>query len=114
MKVAIIGSRNLMIEDLGEYIPSECTEIISGGAKGIDSCAAEYARENNYILTEFLPQYDKYGRKAPIVRNYEIVAYSELVVAFWDGRSRGTRSVISYCKKTGKPYNVIIMKKEAY
>ena len=40
MKIAVIGSRNLIVENLEEYLPADCTEIVSGGAKGIDECAA--------------------------------------------------------------------------
>ena len=42
MKVAVIGSRNLTVENLGQYLPEETTEIVSGGAKGVDTCAREY------------------------------------------------------------------------
>lgn len=55
MKIAIIGSRNLIIDHLEDYIPKECTEIVSGGAKGIDACAAAYAQKNGLLLTEFSP-----------------------------------------------------------
>ena len=64
MKVAVIGSRNLTIEDLGQYLPEETTEIVSGGAKGVDTCAREYALANGLKLTEFLPEYNRYGRGA--------------------------------------------------
>ena len=57
MKVAIIGSRQLEIENLSEYIPLTTTEIVSGGAKGIDTCAKKYAISANIKLTEFLPYY---------------------------------------------------------
>ena len=55
MKVAVIGSRNLTVENLGQYLPEETTEIVSGGAKGMDTCAREYAIANGLKLTEFLP-----------------------------------------------------------
>lgn len=45
MKVAIIGSRTLRIENLGDYLPENVTEIISGGAVGVDTCAREYAKK---------------------------------------------------------------------
>ena len=61
LKIAIIGSRNLTVNNLEKYLPQGVTEIVSGGAKGIDSCARNYAQENNIKLTEFLPQYEKYG-----------------------------------------------------
>lgn len=107
MKIAIIGSRNLDVKNLGEYLPDGVTEIVSGGAKGIDTCAAEYARKSSLKLTEFLPEYDKYGRAAPIVRNKTIVEYADFVLAFWDGKSKGTLSVIKYCQKIGKKCKVV-------
>ncbi len=108
MKIAIIGSRNLTAENLGEYLPPECTEIVSGGAKGIDSCAADYARANGLTLTEFLPDYKKYGRGAPLVRNKQIVDYADLVIAFWNGESKGTRFTVNYAQKQGKPVKIVI------
>ena len=74
MKVAVIGSRSIFATDIGMYI-SDGDEIVSGGASGVDSCAAEYAKNNGLKLTVFLPQYDRYGRAAPIVRNKKIVDY---------------------------------------
>ena len=47
MKVAVIGSRDLTVTDLGKYLPSETTEIVSGGARGIDTSAREYAKVHN-------------------------------------------------------------------
>ncbi len=107
MKIAVVGSRNIEVQNFGEYLPDDVSEIVSGGAKGIDRCAAIYARENNIALAEFLPEYNLYGRGAPIVRNKKIVDYSDKVLAFWDGESKGTKSVIDYCKKVGKECTVI-------
>ena len=107
MKLAIIGSRNLNVENIGDYIPSGVSEIVSGGAKGIDTFAAQYARGNGIALTEFLPDYARYGKGAPIVRNKQIAEYADEVLAFWDGKSRGTLSVIKYCEKIGKRCRVI-------
>ena len=56
--------------------------------------------------TEFLPDYARYGRAAPLRRNVQIVAYADLVLAFWDGKSRGTRFVIDQCRKQGVPVRV--------
>lgn len=112
MKVAVIGSRSLCIDDLSEYIPSDCTEIISGGAKGIDSCAAEYAISHSLILTEILPDYNSYGKAAPIVRNKKIVDLADLVISFWDGRSKGTLSVINYCRLRLRELKLILMDRE--
>ena len=107
MKIAIIGSRNAAFLDLAPYIPKDCTEIVSGGAAGVDRYAAAYAKVHGLALTEFLPLYETYGRAAPIIRNKQIAEYADAVIAFWDGASRGTLSVIRYCKKMGKSCQVI-------
>ena len=109
MKVAVVGSRSIFKTDIGMYI-SDGDEIVSGGAIGIDSCAAEYAKNNGLKLTVFLPQYERYGRAAPIARNKKIVDYSDKVIAFWDGKSKGTLSVIKYAEKAGKPCEIILCK----
>ena len=106
MKTAVIGSRNLSVDDLGRYLPENTTEIVSGSAKGIDACAREYARQNNITLTEFLPEYNKFGRYAPLKRNLEIIDYADEVIAFWDGKSKGTGFVIDNCKKKNKKITV--------
>ena len=107
MKIAIVGSRNVVVHNMDKYI-SEGDEIVSGGAVGVDACAAEYARQKGLKLTEFLPQYERYGRAAPIMRNREIVNYADAIVAFWDGSSKGTLSVIKYAEKIGKPCEIVM------
>jgi len=109
MKVAVIGSRSLSIPDLGKYLPPETTEIVSGGAVGADTSAREYANANGILLTEFLPDYQRYGRGAPLRRNIDIIEYADIVFAFWDGVSRGTAHVIKNCKQRGIPVEVILI-----
>ena len=108
MRVAVIGSRGLRVNNLERYLPDDVTEIVSGGAKGIDSCARVYALENRIKLTEFLPEYDKYGRSAPLKRNITIIENADLVLAFWDGVSHGTKYVIDNCKRMGVPVKVFV------
>ena len=88
MKVAIVGSRGLKVPNLGNYLPENVTEIVSGGAKGVDTCAKEYALSRGIKLTEYLPEYEKYGKDAPLKRNITIIESADLVLAFWDGISR--------------------------
>ena len=111
MKVAVIGSRGLQVNDLGKYLPDEVTEIISGGARGVDTSAREYAMEHGLKLTEYLPEYDKYGRGAPLKRNITIIENADLVLAFWDGSSKGTKYVIENCKKRNIPVQVYLIAK---
>lgn len=106
MKVAVIGSRGLKIENLEKYLPKDTTEIISGGAKGIDACARNYAKSHGIKLTEILPEYEKFGRAAPLKRNDQIIERADVILAFWDGKSRGTRYVIETCQKRGKAVQI--------
>ena len=111
MKIAVIGSRGLIVRDLENYLPKETTEIVSGGARGVDTCARFYANKNGLKLTEFLPDYEKYGKIAPLMRNLEIIDYADEVYAFWDGASRGTKYVIENCRRKKKKIHVFMLKK---
>ena len=107
MKIAIVGSRKVKAVGIEELV-SPGDEIVSGGAKGVDTQAAEYALKNGLKLTVLLPRYDRYGRAAPLIRNREIVDYADKIIAFWDGSSKGTLSVIRYAEKTGKPCHIVM------
>ena len=85
MKIAVIGSRGLQVDHLENYLPEGVTEIVSGGARGVDACARDYALRHGLKLTEFLPDYGRFGRGAPLMRNITIMEYADLVLAFWDG-----------------------------
>lgn len=112
MKVAVIGSRGLLVDDLEKYLPDDTTEIISGGAKGVDAAAREYALRHGMKLTEYLPEYSRYGRSAPLKRNITIIENADLVLAFWDGASRGTKFVIDNCEKRNIPIKIYVFTKE--
>ncbi len=113
MKIAVVGSRTISTVPLENLIPPQCTEIVSGGAKGVDACAKEFALVHGLKLTEFYPDYDRYGRAAPLKRNDLIVAHADMVLAFWDGVSHGTLYTLKQCKKQGKPYRVFRLVKNA-
>lgn len=110
MRIAIIGSRTLKIDDVDKYIPDGVTEIVSGGAKGIDFCAREYAIKRGIKLVEFLPEYEKFKKGAPLKRNLQIIDYADKIIAFWDGKSRGTKYVIDNCREQNKEIQVIMLK----
>lgn len=112
MTVAIVGSRKTnMSRDAfarlaDDLIPKELGKverIVSGGAYGIDSLAAWYARYRGYKLIEYLPDYSIFGRRAPIIRNMDIIRDADFVLAFWDGESRGTLSSINMALESHKP-----------
>ena len=109
MKLAVIGSRNLHVTDIGKYIPDTVTEIVSGGARGIDTQAKEYAKSAGIHFTLFLPDYPRYGKAAPLRRNEQIAVYADEAVAFWDGQSRGTQYTIQKFRKAGKAVHVVLL-----
>ena len=110
MKLAIIGSRSLCGIVIDEYVTQNVSEIVSGGAKGIDLLAKDFASRKGVLYKEFLPNYALYGRGAPIKRNEEIARYADECIAFWDGKSKGTEYTVNFFKKLGKQVTVIVLK----
>ena len=110
MKLAIIGSRTLGQVDIEKYLPEGVDEIVSGGARGIDSLARAFAESAGIKLTEFLPQYQSYGRAAPLVRNRQIADYADAALVFWDGSSRGTKYTVEIFEELGKRVTLIIIR----
>ncbi|MCI7032644.1 MAG: hypothetical protein MR897_04370 [Bacteroidales bacterium] len=107
MKLAIIGSRTCPPIDIAAHLKYIPDTIVSGGAIGADTYAKEFAIKHNLKLIEFLPDYEKYGRKAPLVRNKLIVKECDCLIAFWDGKSRGTKFTLDYAERMGKPTKIV-------
>lgn len=121
MKLAIIGSRafnnypllkETVLRHFVGYDALTCTEIwpeeiVSGGANGADSLAKAFAIEHNILLKEFLPDWDKYGKRAGFLRNQDIITRADWVLCFWDGTSKGTGNSLSIAKKLKKPTLII-------
>lgn len=113
MKVAIVGSRSfkdykrLKQEiDNFEWWNNDVTEIVSGGAIGADRLAEKYAKDNDLTLTIFYPDHKQY-RHPYHHRNRLIAEYCDVLVAFWDGHSTGTKYTIGYARKIGKQIWVV-------
>jgi predicted Rossmann fold nucleotide-binding protein DprA/Smf involved in DNA uptake len=101
MKTAVIGSRSfndyeLLMKIIDQFI---VTEIISGGAIGADTLGEQYAMEKGIPAQIYKPDYSKFGRRAPLMRNFTIIDQSQQVIAFWDGSSRGTLQALNYAKE---------------
>lgn len=108
MKLAIIGSRTCPPIDMMSHLKHLPTGVASGGARGADTYAREFAQKYKLPLQEFLPEYDKSPpKKAPLIRNKQIVEACDCLVAFWDGQSRGTKFTIDYVVQMGKPVKVV-------
>ena len=102
MKLLVVGSRSIKKYDLERHIPEETTMIITGGAEGVDTLAEKYADKKCLSKLILRPQYDRYGRCAPLKRNEKMVELCDVALIVWDGRSKGTKYTISYAEKIGK------------
>ena len=109
MKVAVIGSRDLINVEISKYIPENTAEIISGGARGIDTLAEEWADENGISKIIIKPEYERYKRGAPLKRNKKIVELADVIIALWDGKSRGTKFTIDYAKNLKKEVKIYVI-----
>ena len=105
MKLAIVGSRDFddyeFLKKIINYHP--CTQIISGGARGADTMAKRYAAEHGIPMQEFFPDWYAHGKSAGFLRNEQIVESCDELVAFWDGKSRGTQHSMTMAEEAGKP-----------
>ncbi len=109
MKVAVVGSRSIGNADISRYIPPDADLIISGGAVGVDTLAEEYADSHGIKKLILYPDYELYGKSAPLIRDKLIVDHADLVIAVWDGVSSGTEFTISYAKRRGVPCEIYIV-----
>lgn len=108
VKIAIVGSRDFDRLDLVvEYVKSlpPDTIIVSGGARGVDRMAAVAGYNAGLGVVEHRPDWTK-GPHAGFERNSLIVEEADKVVAFWDGKSRGTMDTVRKAANAGKPYEV--------
>lgn len=111
MKVIIAGSRTFNNLELVEEIMKEfpgVTEVVCGCARGADECGRQWADRHRITVTPFPADWENHGRAAGIIRNMEMGAYADFLVAFWDGKSKGTKHMIDYMKKIGKHGKVVM------
>lgn len=89
----------------------ENIEIVSGHAKGADTFGEEYAAENGLKVSVFKPDWKQYGRAAGPIRNRQMLEYAEeakpVVIAFWDGKSKGTKNMIEQSEKAGAEVHIV-------
>ena len=108
IKIAVIGSRSFsdykfMCSILDHY---DIKKIISGGARGADTLGKMYANDNGIDIQEFLPDWEKLGKKAGMIRNRDIIDACNEVIAFWNGESKGTKHAIGHAEEKGKPVHI--------
>ena len=81
----------------------EITEVVSGGARGIDTDGEHWAIGSGIPVKRFPADWDDLGKRAGFVRNAEMADYADALIAIWDGKSRGTLHMINTMVEAGKP-----------
>lgn len=113
MKVIIAGGRDFnnydLLKEKCDIILSNQDEVIivSGRASGADSLGERYAKEKGFKTELFPADWKKYGKSAGYVRNSEMAEVAESLIAFWDGRSRGTKHMIDIAKNKGLKVRIV-------
>lgn len=112
MKTIIAGCRDIddtgIVQDAIErsgFGPGT-TEVVSGGASGIDRVGESLAHLHGVAVKVFRADWKKHGRAAGPIRNREMAAYADRLIAVWDGKSRGTENMICEMERLGKPVYV--------
>lgn len=110
MKIVIAGSRtitdmNILLYalKLSCYKITKQDEIVSGGARGVDFLGETYAIKNNIPLKVFKPDWNRYGKSAGVIRNYEMAKYCDKAVIIHNG-SKGSLNMIKNLIKFNKPF----------
>lgn len=115
-KIIIAGGREFsdyqLLKEKVDNIISEKRKrfqivIISGKARGADSLGERYANENAFNIMEFPADWDKYGKKAGYMRNTEMAENADALIAFWDGKSKGTKHMIDIATNKNLPIRII-------
>jgi len=94
-----------LIDDYPNFI------LVSGGARGVDTWASDQAINNTKLSIVHYAEWDKYGKKAGFLRNHDIINDADMVFAFWNGTSKGTKHSIDLAIKAGKPINIYVRTK---
>jgi len=114
MIISITGSRSFtdytyFTEKVNSFLQDkEVTCVVSGGASGTDALAKKYCDEKNIKILELLPDWKQFGKSAGIIRNKKIIDQSDFNIIFWDGKSKGSKFNIDYCKKNNKGIEVVL------
>jgi hypothetical protein len=112
VRLAIVGSRGFAeLDRVRDYVAKlhpKCT-VISGGARGVDTVAELAARARGLAVEVFHADWEGAGRRAGLLRNRRIVESCEELVAFWDGRSPGTRNSLDWARQLRRPVEVVLV-----
>lgn len=123
LRIVIAGSRDFNDYELlkrevlnivkHDNRPKDYVKVISGGARGADTLGEQFAKEFGLEIKRFIPDWDGLGKRAGYVRNAEMAKFAVkdgnygVLVAFWDGISKGTKHMIDLANKHGLEVHVV-------
>lgn len=113
-RVIVAGNRTItdskfINEILERYCYSD-VEIVSGGAQGVDKIGEEYGKAWSLPVKVFPADWIQHGKAAGVLRNEEMAKYADTLVAFWDGKSKGTKDMINNALKHNLEVHVYVYK----
>jgi len=111
VSLAIIGGRdfgnmNIFNKAMNPYI-GKVGLVVSGAAPGADSIGERWADFHKIPKLVFPADWDRYKKAAGFIRNAHIASNCNACIAFWDGKSRGTKSTIDLCESKGIPVKIV-------
>lgn len=112
MKLAVVGSRDgvskdLVFDHLDKLTYKENIDmIITGGARGVDSYAQDFAEQFFVPYKVIRPIYPSL-KVYYLYRNIEIITEADMIIAFWNGKSKGTKFVIDYASSRKKRVEIV-------
>lgn len=105
--IMIGGSRSIKAINFDYFIDkNNVAQVISGGAIGIDKLAEDWAKRNKIDFQAYLAQWDKFGKRAGMLRNKDMIDAADVCYFFWDGKSPGTKQAIEYAANLDREYYV--------
>ena len=114
-RIVVAGTRDFEDYDIAREFIDNCIinikeefelVFVSGGCRGADMLGERYAKEYGYKIERHPANWELYGRSAGPRRNKEMAQVADCVICFWDGKSRGTASMISYARTLGKQVKI--------
>lgn len=113
MKVIIAGSRTIhsykaVCQAIAES-GFEVTEVVSGGASGVDTLGERWARGKGINIRQFLPDWAKFGKSAAYKRNVQMGDYADGLIAIWDGASKGTGHMLTIARDKGLAVHLAVL-----
>ena len=117
-RIVVAGCRDFHDYELAkEYIEQSISEIrhehelifLSGECSGADRLGEQFAKENHFAIEYYPADWASYGKSAGPRRNKQMAEAADYVICFWDGKSRGTASMIRYAKQLNKPVKIKII-----